>query len=138
MSAWPIRRAPVVPYGMAHGDGAPVHVEPVVRNAQLVAAIDNLHREGLVEFPQVDVGHRLAGPLEQFRDGEHRADAHFVRLTAGHREAAEHAQRLQVQLLRASVELMTTDAEAPSENWLALPAAITPPGFALRIFDTAS
>ena len=31
---------------------------------------------------------------------------------------------------------MATDA--PSENWLALPAVITPPGSAGRIFDTAS
>ena len=38
----------------------------------------------------------------------------------------------------ASFESITTTAEAPSENWLALPAEITPPGTALRILDTPS
>ena len=33
---------------------------------------------------------------------------------------------------------MTTQALLPSENWLALPAVITPPGSAERIFETAS
>jgi hypothetical protein len=33
---------------------------------------------------------------------------------------------------------MTTCAEAPSENWLALPAAITPPSIAGLICDTPS
>ena len=32
----------------------------------------------------------------------------------------------------------TTAADAPSENWLALPAEITPPGVAGRIVDTPS
>ncbi len=33
---------------------------------------------------------------------------------------------------------MMTHAPAPSENWLALPAAITPPGMAGLICDTAT
>src|SRR3990167_3207427 len=41
--------------GVAHGDGAAVHVELVVRNAQLVAAADDLHGESFVELPEVDV-----------------------------------------------------------------------------------
>ena len=41
--------------GVAHGDGAAVDVEAIARNAQLVAAVDHLHGEGFVEFPQVDV-----------------------------------------------------------------------------------
>ena len=41
-------------------------------------------------------------------------------------------------LRSASAALMTTQAPAPSESWLALPAAITPPGIAGRIFATAS
>jgi hypothetical protein len=32
---------------------------------------------------------------------------------------------------------MITQADAPSENWLALPAAMTPPGVAGRIFEMA-
>ena len=33
---------------------------------------------------------------------------------------------------------MTTQADAPSENWLAFPAETTPPGRAGLIFETAS
>ena len=38
----------------------------------------------------------------------------------------------------ASFASITTQADAPSENWLALPAVITPPGTAERILDTPS
>src|SRR5690606_4845128 len=41
--------------GVAYSDGAAVDVQAVGRNAQLVSAVDHLHREGLVELPQVDV-----------------------------------------------------------------------------------
>ncbi len=63
ISAWPVRRAPRHAVGMADGDGAAVDVEPVVGNAELVAAVDHLHREGLVQFPQADVLHLQAGAL---------------------------------------------------------------------------
>ena len=39
---------------------------------------------------------------------------------------------------RAASALITTHAAAPSENWLALPAAMTPPGSAGLIFATPS
>ena len=38
----------------------------------------------------------------------------------------------------AARSLMTTTADAPSANWLALPAATTPPSRAGLIFDTPS
>ncbi len=38
----------------------------------------------------------------------------------------------------ATFAFITTHAAAPSENWLALPAVITPPGSAARIFATPS
>ncbi len=38
----------------------------------------------------------------------------------------------------ATLPFITTAAEAPSENWLALPAVTTPPGMAVRILDTPS
>ena len=40
--------------------------------------------------------------FKQPRHGEYRADAHLVRLAAGHREAAEHAERLEPALSAAS------------------------------------
>ena len=63
ISAWPIRRAPVTPYGMADRDRAAVDVEAVVRDAQLVAAVDHLHRERFVQLPQADVVDLQAGAL---------------------------------------------------------------------------
>ena len=38
----------------------------------------------------------------------------------------------------ANLPFISTQADAPSLNWLALPAVITPPGIALRILLTAS
>ena len=76
------------------------------------------------------------GRSQQLGHGEHRADAHLVGLAAGHREAAEDAQRLQAALLGAACAFITTQADAPSENWLALPAVMTPPGIAGRILLT--
>src|SRR4051794_28654154 len=49
---------------MADRDRTAIHVEPVVGNAELVAAVDDLDRERLVELPQVDIGDLLAGALE--------------------------------------------------------------------------
>ena len=40
--------------------------------------------------------------------------------------------------LAAAFSLITTQTPAPSENWLALPAEITPPSIAGLIFDTPS
>ena len=41
-------------------------------------------------------------------------------------------------LLAATLSLISTWADAPSENWLALPAAMTPPSMAGLICDTPS
>ena len=41
-------------------------------------------------------------------------------------------------LVAAALSLMTMATEAPSENWLALPAAMTPPSIAGLIFATPS
>ena len=38
--------------------------------------------------------------FEQFRHGEHRADAHLVRIAAGDRDAAIDAERRQIALAR--------------------------------------
>src|SRR5688572_25553856 len=82
--------------GMAEGDGAAVHVQAVVRDADTVAAVDHLHRESLVQLPQIDVFHLLSGLLQELRYCEHGADAHFFRIAARGGEAAEDAQRFQV------------------------------------------
>src|ERR1044071_9848678 len=79
--------------GMAGPNGAAVHVEPLVRDADAVAAVDHLDREGFVQLPQVDVAGVLAGVLEQLRHREHRADSHLARVAAGDGEAAEDPER---------------------------------------------
>ena len=53
--AWPVRRAPVMPYGMTDRDRAAIDVELFRIDAELVAAIDHLHRERLVQFPEIDI-----------------------------------------------------------------------------------
>mmetsp|Transcript_21061 Transcript_21061/g.81578 ORF Transcript_21061/g.81578 Transcript_21061/m.81578 type:complete len:451 (-) Transcript_21061:3205-4557(-) len=82
--------------GVADRDRAAVDVELVHRDAQCVGAVQHLNREGLVEFPQVDVGDGQAQLLQHLGHGEHRADAHFIGLAAGDGKAQEAAQRLEV------------------------------------------
>src|SRR4051812_31252216 len=86
--------------GMPHRDRAAVDVDLVGVDAELVAAIQHLHREGFVQLPQADVVDGEAMTLEQARHREHRADAHLVRLAAGGDEAAEDAERVQPPLRR--------------------------------------
>src|SRR5438477_9109260 len=43
---------------MADRDGAAVDIESLLRDAEPVAAIKRLAREGLVQFPDIDVAHR--------------------------------------------------------------------------------
>src|SRR5471032_2699727 len=80
---------------VADGDRAAVDVQAVHRNAQLVGAVQHLHGERFVQFPQADVLDLQAGLFQQFRNCEHGTDAHLVRLATGHGEATEDAQRLQ-------------------------------------------
>ena len=64
----------------------------------LSLAVQHLHRERLVQLPQPDVVHLQAEPVEQLRDGEDRADAHFVRLRPADRHADIAAERLEAAL----------------------------------------
>src|SRR5579864_4113286 len=66
--------------GMADRDRTAIDVVFGGIDAELVAAIQALARERLVQLPDVDVVDLQAMALQQFRHGEHRADAHLVRL----------------------------------------------------------
>src|ERR1700733_5971795 len=79
---------------MADRDRAAVDIELVVVDAEPVAAVENLDCEGFVEFPEADVVHLEAMRLEELRHREHRADAHLVRIAAGHGHAAIDPERL--------------------------------------------
>ena len=85
--------------GVADRDRAAVHVQQFVRDAELVLAIEHLHRESLVQLPQADIVHLKVVALEQFRDREDRADAHLVRLGAGNGHADIAAERGEAALL---------------------------------------
>ncbi len=64
--------------------------------------------------------------LQQLRHGEHRTDAHLVRLAAGDRIAAEDEHRLQAERLRRASLDMTSVADAPSDSCDELPAVTMP------------
>src|SRR5881296_3502762 len=55
---------------MADGDRAAVDVELLHRDAELVAAVDDLHGERLVQLPEIDLIHSEAEALEESRHGE--------------------------------------------------------------------
>src|SRR5437867_3477238 len=82
---------PAHPVRMPDGDRAAVDVQAIHGDAELVPAVEHLHRKGFVELPEIDVAHLQAVALEQARHREHRADPHLIGLTAGDREAAEDA-----------------------------------------------
>jgi hypothetical protein len=85
---------------VADGDRAARHVELVVRNAEFVADVEHLAGECFVELPDADIVHRQAVLLQELRHGEHRADAHLVRIARRDHHAAVDAERLEAALFR--------------------------------------
>src|SRR3546814_1863994 len=83
---------------VADRDRAAVDVERFMGDAERVAAIEHLHRERFVQFPQADVVHLQLEAFEQLGDREDGADAHFVGLGA---RSEEHTSELQ-SLMRIS------------------------------------
>src|SRR6266852_5999976 len=74
---------------MAYRDRSAIDIELFHGNAETVAAVNNLNCESFVEFPKVDVVDLEVLTPEQFGNGKHRANAHFVGLAAGDLEAAK-------------------------------------------------
>ena len=101
---------------VADGDGAAVDVVLVRVDAQLVAAVEALAGEGLVQLPKVDVVDLQPVAFEQLRHGEHRADAHLVGLAAGHGPALKTPRGSRPRR-SASLASISTTAAAPSESW---------------------
>src|SRR4051812_543337 len=97
MASEPRARHPV---RMADRDGAAVHVDQLVRNAELVLAIKHLDRERLVQLPQPDV---VDGEPETFHElghREYRPDPHLIRLGPRDRHADVATERFEPALLR--------------------------------------
>ena len=85
---------------MADRNRTSVYVQNFVRNAKPVAAVDHLNGKRLIQLPQPDIIHRNTGALQKFRNSKHRADAHFIGLGTGYRDAAIDAKRFETALLR--------------------------------------
>ena len=64
---------------MTQGDGTTRDVELVVIDAEDIGRSENLHREGLVDLDEIDVGQRHAGHLEHLADGLDRTETHDLR-----------------------------------------------------------
>ena len=125
ISAWPVRRGARHAVRMADRDRAAVDVQLLGIDAELVAAVDHLHGERFVQLPQVDVVDPEAV----------RSRAAAARRTPG-RCPSRPARSRRPQKPRktpsgcrprfsASFASITTQIEAPSENWLALPAVMS-------------
>ena len=85
---------------MADRNGAARDVQPIVRDTQPVAAVEHLHGEGLIQFPEADIVHGQAVAFQQARHRKDRTDAHLVRLAPRHRHPPKGAERRQAPTLR--------------------------------------
>ena len=79
---------------MADRNRSNIDVQLLMRDSDAVHAVQHLARERLVQFPNIDVIGLEAMALEQARDRENRADAHFVWLARCNGKSAEDAERL--------------------------------------------
>ena len=86
---------------MANGDRPPVDVEFLVVDAETVAAVQTLRGKRFVQLYEIDVVDAEPLVLQQARHGEHRANAHFIRLASRRGKATEIAHRFETQLLGA-------------------------------------
>jgi hypothetical protein len=96
-------------------DTAPVHVVNCRIDAELIAAVQCLYREGFVELPQADVGNRQPMLLQQLRYCEYGANP----ISAGpHPATAMPRYRPMGRRFRRAANFSDTMtlAEAPSES----------------------
>jgi hypothetical protein len=100
ISAWPTRREPVMPNGMADGDAAAVDVELVRIDAQLLLAIDGLAGERLVDLEQADIVNASARRASAAWGSRRPGRCPFRPAAACHLEPAIDAKHRQPFLLR--------------------------------------
>ena len=81
---------------MPHGNGAAVDIQLVHRNGELIAAVDYLHREGLVQLPQIDIVYRKTITLNSFgtanKDPDPFLPVHSLRLESAKNQLVRNAQ----------------------------------------------
>jgi len=93
---------------------------------ELVAAIEHLHSEGFRSIPRDRYRRLKPWRLEQARHREHRP----MPISSGSQPAATKPRKMPSGFkprFDASLSLMITEALAPSDNWLALPAVMVNP-----------
>src|SRR5262249_40393779 len=83
-------------------DGAAVHVDAVLRDAELLQHAERLRSEGFVQLPEVDLFLPDLAALERLHARRPRAHAHDRRVDAGRREAADAGERRELEGLRAA------------------------------------
>src|SRR5260370_25981239 len=81
--------------GMSDGDGSARDVQPLVRNAEPVSAVEDLTGERLVQLPEIDIVDLQSMYLEQLWYREDGTDPHFIGIAPRHRHAPIGAKRLQ-------------------------------------------
>src|SRR6267142_1080339 len=88
---------------MANRNRSAIDIELLGIDAKLIAAINHLHGERLVQLPEIDVVDRQTVALEQAWYRKHWTDAHFVWLATGRDEPPEYAEGFQPLLRRELV-----------------------------------
>ena|SRR5210317_1366254 len=83
---------------MTDRNGTTVYVENVVRDAELVAAVEHLNGKSLVKLPEIDVIHRETVALEQLGHSENGTDAHLVGFASRNCGTSIDAERFQAAL----------------------------------------
>jgi hypothetical protein len=83
---------------MAERDRAPVHVEPLLVDAELAGARQHLGGERLVELDQLDITQLEPGGRECPAGGRDRPDSHVGRVDPGHPDRDDPGEGLAVEL----------------------------------------
>src|SRR5690606_6143464 len=135
--AWPVSRAPVMPYGWPTAMAPPL----TLRRS---SGIPSLSRQYSTCTANASFSsHRsMSSTVRPWRlSSLGTANTGPMPISSGSQPATAKPRKMPsgFRLRRsASLALISTQAEAPSENWLALPAVITPPGVAGRMPRTPS
>ena len=85
---------------VAESDGSTLGVHFLGVNTELLDTVGGLTRESFVQFDDIDVSQFESCLLENFRDGNSRADTHDLWGNSGHSVAYNLSNDWQPQLLR--------------------------------------
>src|SRR5258706_8834216 len=81
-------------------NSAAVDVQFFGIDSKLIAAIENLNGERLVQFNEVDIADLKTEAFQKARHCENGSNSHFIRFATRNGKALEDAERLHAPLLR--------------------------------------